>query len=197
MGVDLGKTWSLSAAAENFTDKEYEDHRSTYRQEFGACLPRGMASLSVDCRAGKRILFRKNGNPMTLNDLNHLTLTTPALLFSAISLILLAYTNRFLSYAALVRQLHDHYLSRRDETVRGQIDNLRRRLYLIRAMQVLGISSLLLCVLCMFLVYINAIAPAEIVFGTALLLLIASLGVSIREIIISIRALELHLSDMQ
>jgi peptidoglycan/LPS O-acetylase OafA/YrhL len=129
--------------------------------------------------------------------MNHLTLTTPALLFSAISLVLLAYTNRFLSYANVVRQLHDTYVSNPDEMLRGQISNLRKRLYLIRSMQVLGVSSLLLCVLCMFLIYVGWIGTAEIVFGAALLLLIASLGASIHEIQISVKALELHLSDMQ
>ncbi|MDF7799969.1 DUF2721 domain-containing protein [Pontiellaceae bacterium B1224] len=129
--------------------------------------------------------------------MNHLTLTTPALLFSAISLILLAYTNRFLSYAALVRQLHETFRNNPEDVLRQQIENLRTRLYLIRAMQVLGVSSLLLCVLCMFLIYVNWIGTAEIVFGAALLLLIASLGASIHEILISVRALELHLSDMQ
>lgn len=129
--------------------------------------------------------------------MNHLTLTTPALLFSAISLILLAYTNRFLSYAALVRQLHSKYLDSPDEPLRRQISNLKKRLYLIRAMQVLGVSSLLLCVLCMFLIYVNWIGTAEITFGVALLLLIASLGASIHEILISIQALEVQLSDMQ
>ena len=81
--------------------------------------------------------------------------------------------------------------------MRGQISNLRKRVYLIRSMQVLGISSPLLCVLCMFLIYVNWIGTAEIIFGTALILLIASLVVSVREIIISVRVLELHLSDMQ
>ncbi|WP_372798863.1 DUF2721 domain-containing protein [Pontiella sp.] len=129
--------------------------------------------------------------------MNHLTLTTPALLFSAISLILLAYTNRFLSYANVVRQLHDHYMKNPDEILRGQISNLRKRLYLIRAMQVLGVGSLLLCVLCMFLIYVGWIGTAEVAFGIALLMLIASLGASIHEIQISVQALELHLSDMQ
>jgi hypothetical protein len=129
--------------------------------------------------------------------MNHLTLTTPALLFSAISLILLAYTNRFLSYAVLVRQLHEKFRSNPGEVLRQQIENLRTRLYLIRAMQVLGVSSLLLCVLCTFLIYVNWTGIAEITFGAALLLLIASLGASIHEILISIRALELHLSNMQ
>ncbi len=132
-----------------------------------------------------------------MNQLNHLTLTTPALLFSAISLILLAYTNRFLSYANVVRQLHDNYMNKPDDLLKDQIANLRKRLYLIREMQVLGVLSLLLCVLCMFLVYVDWIGTAEFVFGAALLLLIASLGASIHEILISVHALELHLSDMQ
>lgn len=128
--------------------------------------------------------------------MNELTLSTPALLFSAISLIMLAYTNRFLSYANIVRQLRDQYLKSPDDMLRGQIENLRKRLYLIRAMQVLGISSLLLCVACMFLVYVSWLGSAAFVFGVALILLMASLAVSIREIFISTRALELHLSDM-
>jgi hypothetical protein len=132
-----------------------------------------------------------------MNHLNHLTLTTPALLFSAISLILLAYTNRFLSYANVVRQLHDNYMNKPGDRLKDQISNLRKRLYLIRAMQVLGVLSLLLCVLCMFLIYVSWIGTAEFVFGAALLLLIASLGASVHEILISVRALELHLSDMQ
>jgi len=129
--------------------------------------------------------------------MTHLTLSTPALLFSAISLILLAYTNRFLSYANVVRALYDKYMSNPDEVLRGQISNLRKRLYLIRAMQVLGVGSLLLCVLCMFLIYVNWVGFAVVVFGIALLLLIASLGASIHEILISVQALEMHLSNMQ
>jgi hypothetical protein len=126
-----------------------------------------------------------------------LTLTTPALLFSAISLILLAYTNRFLAYASIVRNLHSQFKENANKILLGQIQNLRKRLYLIRMMQILGISSLLLCVLCMFLIYIGKQFFAESIFGVALMLLIASLSVSIREIQISVKALDLHLNDMQ
>ena len=125
-----------------------------------------------------------------------LTLTTPALLFSAISLILLAYTNRFLAYASIVRNLHSQFKENPNKVLLGQIKNLRKRLYLIRTMQILGISSLLLCVLCMFLIYIGKQFTAELIFGVALMLLISSLGVSIREIQISVKALDLHLNDM-
>ena len=123
-------------------------------------------------------------------------LTTPALLFSAISLIMLAYTNRFLSYAQLVRTLKDQYRVNHSAVTAAQISNLRKRLYLTRAMQVTGIGSLLLCVVSMFLMYIQLYLISVYIFGLALVLLIISLGISVREIYISVKALELHLSDM-
>ena len=140
--------------------------------------------------------------------MEELNLSTPALLFSAVSLILLAYTNRFLSYAQLVRTLKEQYVQKHSEVTAAQIDNLRRRLYLTRSMQVLGISSLFLCVITMFLIYIGfhttavyvfgiALLLLIAVFGIALLLLIASLGISIWEIHISVKALEIHLKDME
>ena len=129
--------------------------------------------------------------------MNQLTLTTPALLFSAISLLLLAYKNRFLAYASVVRGLHARYKENPDALIVGQIQNLRKRLVLTRTMQLLGIGSLLLCVLCMFLVYIELQLTAEIIFGIALLMLIVSLAISVREIQISVKALDLHISDME
>lgn len=128
--------------------------------------------------------------------MEELTLTTPALLFSAVSLILLAYTNRFLSYAQLVRTLKEQHLQHPSKVTRAQIDNLRRRLHLTRTMQILGVSSLFLCVVTMFLLYVGFFVLSAYVFGAALLL-IGSLGVSIWEIQISVRALEIHLHDME
>ncbi|MPM61293.1 hypothetical protein SDC9_108151 [bioreactor metagenome] len=125
------------------------------------------------------------------------TLTTPALLFSAISLILLAYTNRFLSYAQLVRILKDKYEENPSAVAAAQIANLRKRLYLTRTMQELGIASLFLCVVSMFLIYIDLYTFSAYVFGLALMLLIGSLAVSLREIQISTHALELHLGKME
>ena len=126
-----------------------------------------------------------------------ITLTTPALLFSAISLIMLAYTNRFMSYATLIRSLHEKFKVKPDDVLLGQIANLRRRLYLTKYMQILGVSSLFLCVLTMFLIFIGSEVPAVWMFGVALVLLIASLGISILEIHISVKALNLHLGDME
>ncbi len=129
--------------------------------------------------------------------MEQLTLTTPALLFSAISLIMLAYTNRFLAYASVVRNLKDQFLKEKDQALIRQIENLRKRLYLTRSMQIFGITSLLLCVLTMFLIYIEQHVIAVWVFGLALLLLILSLALLIREIQISVEALEHHLGDIE
>lgn len=126
-----------------------------------------------------------------------ITLTTPALLFSAISLILLAYTNRFLAYAALIRTLHEKFKADPNELLKSQIANIRKRLYLTKNMQVMGVASLFLCVGTMFLIFVGQLVIAVWVFGVALLMLIASLGISIFEIQISVKALNLHLSDME
>ena len=125
-----------------------------------------------------------------------LDLTTPSLLFSAISLILLAYTNRFLSYASVVRALTEKHQQTHDPKDIAQIANLRKRLYLTRSMQILGILSLLLCVIAMFFIYVSWQIFAAWIFGIALLLLAASLCVCIWEINISVKALEIHLEDI-
>ncbi len=129
--------------------------------------------------------------------IKELTLTTPALLFSAISLIMLAYTNRFLAYAAVIRNLYDIYLEKGEEMLLRQIINLKTRLTLTRWMQIFGITSLLLCVLTMFLIYISWSLTAAWIFGLALLLLILSLSLLIWEIQISSRALQHHISDIE
>ena len=86
--------------------------------------------------------------------MQELTLITPTFLFSAISLILLAYTNRFLSYAQLVRNLKDNYMEHRSAVTKAQIMNMRKRLKLTKYMHH-GVMSLLLCVATMFLIYIE------------------------------------------
>ena len=125
-----------------------------------------------------------------------LTLTTPALLFPAISLLLLAYTNRFLALAALVRDLHARYTANPDTRVKGQISNLRHRLVIIRNMQIFGVLSFFMCVLCMFVVFAGQLQIGAYVFGASLLLLLVSLGLSLLEILVSIDALQLQLADI-
>ncbi|UOB19301.1 DUF2721 domain-containing protein [Abyssalbus ytuae] len=129
--------------------------------------------------------------------MSELTLTTPALLFPAISLLLLAYTNRFLAIAALIRKLHDEYQENPSKFLVGQIKNLRKRVALIRSMQFFGMASLFLCVLCMFLLFADEQLIGKWVFGTGLLLLMASLGLSLWEIQISVDALNIHLKKIE
>jgi len=129
--------------------------------------------------------------------MQELTLITPTFLFSAISLLLLAYTNRFLSYAQLVRTLKDKYMEDKSALTMAQIINLRKRLYLTRNMQLFGVASLLLCVVTMFLIYVGFQLLSVYVFGAALLLLIISLSLTVIEIRISANSLEIYLSDME
>jgi uncharacterized membrane protein YdfJ with MMPL/SSD domain len=129
--------------------------------------------------------------------MEELTLITPTFLFSAISLLLLAYTNRFLSYAQLVRTLKDRYMEDHSAITHAQIMNLRRRLYLTKNMQLLGVASLLLCVITMFFIYVGLQLISAYIFAVALILLIISLGLSVLEIRISAKSLEIYLSDME
>ncbi len=127
-----------------------------------------------------------------------LQLSTPALLFSAITLLMLAYTNRFLAIATLIRGLHKNYLKAPDqEIIVEQIHNLRRRLTLIKNMQLFGVLSFLLCVLCMFLLFQGYTDIANWVFMVSMGTLLISLGISLVEIQISTKALNLELSDME
>jgi hypothetical protein len=126
-----------------------------------------------------------------------ISITTPALLFPAISLLMLAYTNRFLALASLIRNLHATYKDHTNkEGVLQQIKNLRLRLHLIRLMQFFGILSLILCVLSMFFVYEQLSVWANSLFALSLVAMLISLFLSLSEIQISTKALEIELSDM-
>ena len=125
-----------------------------------------------------------------------LTLTTPALLFPTVSLVLLAYTNRFLAVAALIRKLAAEYQNKKDKKLADQIRSLRIRVRLIRDMQMLSIFALFLSVLCMFFIFQGDLIVAKYIFGASLLSLLISLAFSLREIQISTRALAIQLRDM-
>jgi hypothetical protein len=126
-----------------------------------------------------------------------MNLTTPALLFPAISLLFLAYTNRFLVLAQLIRQLHGQQKQAIKHLVQKQIANLQKRLALIRLMQVFGVMSFIICSLSMMGLFFNYIKAAEILFGFSLLFLVLSLLVSLYEIVISTGAIRLELQDME
>ncbi len=126
-----------------------------------------------------------------------ITITTPALLFPAISLLMLAYTNRFLTLATIIRNLYDRYGSGPSQNLHGQIKNLRYRTYLIRNMQIFGVLSLLFCMISMFSLFSGWIAGGKWTFAIALILMMVSMLISLRELQISVGALDLLLADME
>lgn len=126
-----------------------------------------------------------------------LTLTTPAMMFPAISLLLLAYTNRYLTLSNRVRSLFDSYQEKHEELVFLQIASMRSRLSLIRWMQVSGVTSLLFCVVVMFFIFIGFILAAQITFAISLILMMLSLVLSVMELHVSNEALNILLSKIE
>ncbi|TVP75784.1 MAG: DUF2721 domain-containing protein [Puniceicoccaceae bacterium] len=122
-----------------------------------------------------------------------ISLTTPAILFPAVSLLLLAYTNRFLAIANIVRGLVQRGGGHPDQNTIRQIANLRRRVILIKAMQAFGIASLFICVASMILLYFEFILAGKVAFGCSLFLMLASLALSFWEIMLSGVALRMEL----
>lgn len=127
-----------------------------------------------------------------------ITFTTPALLFPAISLLLLAYTNRYLALANLIRKLHDEYIrGEKNHLLLKQIRILRVRINLVRQMQALSVLSFLCCVITMYGVYMQWTELIRYIFALSLISLLASLIISLVEITQSTKALELEISDME
>ena len=117
--------------------------------------------------------------------------------FPTVSLLLLAYTNRFVALASIIRGLHDKHLLSPNVIFTSQLKSLRFRIILIRNMQAAGVFSLVLCSISMFLIYIHRIDWGASIFGFSLIALMVSLGLSLWEIMISVDALTLHLKDME
>jgi hypothetical protein len=112
---------------------------------------------------------------------------------------MLAYTNRFLALATLIRNLHTKYkqVHENHELIKAQIRNLRKRLHLVKQMQAAGIISFFWCVLCMLAFYVEYNTAAVSIFGLSLIFLLISLIMSLQEILISTKALEIELKDME
>ncbi|NKX05088.1 DUF2721 domain-containing protein [Alteromonadaceae bacterium A_SAG5] len=121
-------------------------------------------------------------------------IATPAMLFPAISLLLLAYTNRFLTLATIIRNFSKE---ERDENTQAQIKNLRLRIQLIKRMQIAGVGSFFLCVVSMLAIYFTYQQVGNWVFAASLVSLLYSLWMSVREILISVEALDVHLDGMK
>ena len=125
-----------------------------------------------------------------------LSLTVPALLFPAISLLYLSYNGRFLALATLIRSLHKEWEKNGDESIYAQIQNLRERLELIRWMQICGATSFIMAACSMTLLFFRCPTGGHLSFGASLILLIGSVGLLLRENAISVRALEMQLKSV-
>jgi len=153
---------------------------------------RGMKMPNLFCRVN---LPSCNFSPLHFMEL---PITTPGLLFPAISLMMLAHTNRFLALSALIRSLSERYRSDPGKKhILVQVRNLRSRLNMIRSMQIFGLLSFLLCAVCMGCVMYDWSTAAIAVFAISLLSFVISLIISMLEILLSMRALETELEDME
>lgn len=129
--------------------------------------------------------------------MEQLTLTTPALIFPTMSLLLLAYTNRYVAISSRIRALHAVYEKEHSQVQLSQIQILKRRIKLIRDMQLAGISCMFFAAFTMFLIFINVSMYATATFTVSLLLLMTSLGMSAYEIILSNKALYIQIQDIE
>ena len=123
-------------------------------------------------------------------------ISTPALLFPAISLLLLAYTNRFLTTGQIIRSISHQAREHEELELAGQIKNLKKRLELTKWMQFFGVVSILMCTISMFSLFLGFYDLGKKVFGLSLLTMCLSLGISLWEVYISSNALNLELKDL-
>jgi len=130
-------------------------------------------------------------------ELMTITLTTPAFLFPAVTFLLIAYTNRFMALGSRIRLLHKEYLVSKNIDLLDQIISLKKRMALIRYMQGFGVTGLFLCVSCIFSLFAGLSTVGQALFGGSLLFFLLSLGLSLREIHLSIEALNFELRDIE
>ena len=122
-------------------------------------------------------------------------ISTPAIVFPALSVLMLAYTNRFIAISKRVRSLHEEYLSESSQVIYRQISVMHKRLNYIRNMQILAIFGFLINVISIFLILLNIEVIATYMFATSLIFIAASLGVAMLEIYHSVNALSLQLDE--
>jgi hypothetical protein len=134
---------------------------------------------------------------MAWASMTSLPLSTPSLLFPAISLLMLAYTNRFLGLASVVRQLHETWRATQEPLLLAQIQSLRRRIQIIKHMQTMGVLSLMTCILSMSVLCFDWQPAGQITFGLSLAFMFASLALALQEIQMSGGALDLLLKDVK
>jgi hypothetical protein len=129
--------------------------------------------------------------------MHEVTLNTPALLFPTISLLLLAYTNRYIAISNRIRSLHTQYQTEKSAIIIDQISILKKRIFLIRNMQLLGIATMFISALSMFLIFYNLDKWVYIVFGLSLITMLLSLALCAVEVYLSNKALLIQIKDVE
>ncbi|HEY8035635.1 MAG TPA: DUF2721 domain-containing protein [Methylobacter sp.] len=126
-----------------------------------------------------------------------ITITTPALLFPAISVLFLAYSNRFLAIANRIREQHNLFNKTQSPVAKKQIDSLKHRIHLIVAMQLLAVIGIICCILAMGLIFYGQQYYGNITFGFSMGFIVLSLLASVSELLLSTKALNIELEDME
>ncbi|MBT3852279.1 MAG: DUF2721 domain-containing protein [Gammaproteobacteria bacterium] len=123
-------------------------------------------------------------------------ITTPALLFPAISLLFVAYTSRLHSLSVLIRAMTtDGSNESKTMHAKEQLNILKKRVNYIKRMQVFGILSFIFNLITIICLYINYDYLANYIFGFGLFMLSASLFFALLETLISTKALNIHLKN--
>jgi len=123
---------------------------------------------------------------------------TPAIVFPAISMLLVAYTSRFMVISQRIRSLHEKYATTSTEQTLQQLANFRQRLSLIKWMQCFGVLAFISVTLSILMILLGFLPKyVEIAFGLSLTFLVTSLGLALHEIMISTRAIEIELQGIE
>jgi hypothetical protein len=125
-----------------------------------------------------------------------LNFNTAGLLFPTLSLLMLAYTNRYLGLTSAARSLAARYREAPDARLAQQVASLGERLGLVRHTQAQGVLSLLSCTACLGALFMGSQVAARFAFAAALLFMMVSLVTSLREIHLSIRAIQIELDSL-
>jgi hypothetical protein len=126
-----------------------------------------------------------------------IAVTTPALLFPAITILFLAYSNRFLTIATRIREKHADFNKTQSPIAQKQIVSFRRRIGYIVAMEMLAVLGIISCIVSTGFIFYGLQYYGNVSFAVSMLFIILSLFASIIELVFSTRALNIELEDME
>lgn len=126
-----------------------------------------------------------------------IAINTPALLFPAITILFLAYSNRFLTIATRIREKHADFNKTHSPVAAKQIMSFRLRLRYIVAMEMFAVLGIISCTIAMGFIFYGLQNYGNIAFAISMLFIVLSLLASIIELFFSMKALNIELEDME